>query len=396
MTILIGVGLIPLVSTTVDAADFNLADYPYKYYCSFSQQYPNYQYIVAVSNKQLFKIYHNGSYSYSATDLNTRLIHSISKSSSHQYWGVSSMYFPVDMYILTYDSVNAWQVHLPWLMTGNGSNVIAWDLSSEDYSTTVPSGMPEVVIEDIDSAIQGVLNGTTQTTTDANQIQVNISNSYTSYQNGGITQAEMQQAIDSAISQLNTLNSNSGNTLSDLIAVQNALTYAQTVQDELLLRPSTTIITNVQNVLQNVTTLVHQYQNGTVPQGQAMQQLRAYVYSLSQLLAGNPSVSDVEVINTGINTVNNFIEVISNSAELDKDVSDKSQQSDSEELEYLQSLETTSTISDLSPSQQMQSQASGVQPLLSVVWDNELIKIVLPLAAGFLVISVALGRKFKL
>lgn len=383
-------------STTVEAADFNLADYPYKYYCSFSSQYPNYQYIVVVSNKGVGKVYHSGSYSYSATDLNTRLTYSISKSSSHQYFGVSSTNFPVEMYILTYDSVNAWQVHLPWLMTGNGSYLIAWSLSADDYSTTVPSGMPEIVIEDIDSAIKGVLDATTQTTTTANQIQVGLGNSYTQYQNGSITQDQMQQAIDSAISQLNTLNSNSSNTLSDLMAVQNALTYAQTVQDDLLLRPSTTIITNVQNVLQNVTTLVQQYQAGTVPQGQAMQELRGYVYQLSQLLTGNPSVSDVEAINTGINTVNNFIEVISNSAELDPDVSSKSQQSDDEELEYLQSLETTSTIEDLSPSQQMQSQASGVQPLLSVVWDNELIKIVLPLAAGFLVISVALGRKFKL
>nr|CDL65816.1 unnamed protein product [uncultured bacterium] len=383
-------------STTVEAADFNLSDYPYKYYCSFSSQYPNYQYIVAVSNKQLLKVSHSGSYSYSATDLNTRLTYSISKSSSHYYWGVSSMYFPVEMYILTYDSVNSWQVHLPWLMTGNGSNVIAWDLSSTDYSTTVPSGMPEIVIEDIDSAIRGVLNDTTQTTTQAQQIQVNISNIYTSYQNGGITSSEMQQAIDSAISQLNTFNENSGNTLADLIAIQNALTHAQTVQDELLNRPSTTVITNVQNVLQGATTLLQQYQSGSVPQGQAMQQLRAYAYQLSQLMNGNPSISDVEAINTGVNTINNFIDILSNSTELDKTVSDKAQQSDSEELEYLQSLETTSTISDLSPSQQMQSQASGVQPLLSVVWDNELIKIVLPLTAGFLVVSVALGRKFKL
>lgn len=383
-------------STTVEASDFNLADYPYKYYCSFSSQYPNYQYIVAVSNKQLSKVYHSGSYNYSATDLNTRFVYSISKSSSHQYWGISSTYYPVDMYILTYDSANAWQVHLPWLMTGNGSNLIAWDLSATDYTTTVPSGMPEIVIDDIDSAIKGVLNDTTQTTTTANQIQVDVSNSYTQYQNGGITSEQMQQAIDSAILQLNTLNSNSSNTLADLMAIQNALTYAQTVQDELLLRPSSTIITNVQNVLQNVTTLVQQYQSGTVPQVQAMQELRGYVYQLSQLLAGNPSVSDVEAINTGINTVNNFIDVISNATELDKDVSSKSQQSDAEELDYLNSLETTSTIQDLSPSQQMQTQASNVQPLLSVIWDNELIKIILPLTAGFLVISVALGRKFRL
>lgn len=266
---------------------------------------------------------------------------------------------------------------------------------SNDLDNIVGVGITEETIINI---VNDSINGTTGTTSEANQIQTIINNYYTQYQNGGITQEEMQQAIADAIAQLNNLNDSDSNTLADLMAINNALTYAQTVQEELLLRPSTSVTQAVQTILQAVSELVQQYQNGTVEQAQAMQELRGYAYQLSQLMTGNLSVSDVEVINAGTNVVNNFIDIIANNSELDKEISEKAQQSNDEELEYLESLETTSSIQDLAPSQSMkaQAQSSGMQNLLTVLWDNALIKIVLPLTAGFLVISVALGRKFKL
>ena len=290
---------------------------------------------------------------------------------------------------------------------GNTSDIsnITWYGNQDDlygantYKPISDVDLPQgITIDDVNQAINDSLNKTTNTTIVANNIQNTINNYYTSYENGGITKEEMQAAIDNAISQLNDLSDNSGNTLADLMAINNALTYAQTVQDELLLKPSTSVITSVQTILQQVSNLVQQYQNGTVAQAEAMKQLREYAYQLSQLMSGDLTISDVEAINTGTNVVNNFINVIANSNELNKNVSDKAQQSDSDELDYLDSLETTSTISDLAPSKKMQTQAqsSGIQSLLSVVWDNELIKIVLPLTAGFLVVAVALGRKFKL
>ena len=114
----------------------------------------------------------------------------------------------------------------------------------------------------------------------------------------------MQQAIDEAIARLKTINESSGNTLADLMAINNALTYAQTVQEELLLTPSSSVTASVQTILQAVSNLVQQYQNGSVTQAQAMQELRGYAYQLAQLMQGELSISDVEVINTGYR--NNF------------------------------------------------------------------------------------------
>lgn len=273
---------------------------------------------------------------------------------------------------------------------------------SKDLKDVIGEGLTE---EEIIEIVNNSINATTNTTIQANTIQTNISNYYTQYKNGVITQEEMQQAINEAIAQLKTLNDTSGNTLADLMAINNALTYAQTVQDELLLRPSTSVTTSVQTILQAVSNLVQQYQNRTVTQAQAMQELRGYAYQLAQLMNGELSVSDVEVINAGTNVVNNFIEIISNNSELKKEVSDLSQQSDKDELDFIESIETDKSVEDLAPSKiYLQGQVSTtdtnggetIQDLFKAVWDNALVKILVPIFAGFSVIAVVLGRKYKL
>lgn len=394
LTIMLVASCLVVGSTTVEAAD--ISDYPYRYY-AYDSRAGIYYAVVSDYGYPDSKI--TTTASSNVLDPNTG---SIFSPGAHEYY---QQYSNHRTYFLTYTDFG-WQVSLPLIELswyGQPTTYLFFPADSGfDVSTIPPDGMPELVVDSMDEILRELddkLNGTTETTTIANQIQIDISNSYTQYQNGGITQAEMQQAIDSAISQLNDLNSNSGNTLADLMAIQNALTYAQTVQDELLLRPSTTIITNVQNVLQSVTTLVQQYQAGTVPQGQAMQELRGYVYQLSQLLSGNPSVSDVEAINTGINTINNFIDVISNATELDKNVSDKSQQSDADEIDYINDLqsETTKTVDDLAVSKTLDSSSvSESKNIFSLVWKNSAVKMFLPIAACFMVISVLLGVKYKL
>ena len=270
-----------------------------------------------------------------------------------------------------------------------------------DLTDIIGEGLTEEkIIEIINSSI----NETTNTTIEANTIQTTINNYYTQYKNGDITQEEMQQAIDEAIARLKTLNESSGNTLADLMAINNALTYAQTVQEELLLRPSTSVTTSVQTILQAVSNLVLQYQNGTVEQAQAMQELRGYAYQLAQLMTGELSISDVEVINTGTNVVNNFIEIISNNSELKKDVSDKSQASDKAELDFIEGIETEQSVEDLAPSKIYLNGAStqdsngggSITELFNAVWQNSIIKILIPIFAGFSVIAVILGRKYKL
>lgn len=277
----------------------------------------------------------------------------------------------------------------------------------KSYSNNLDNIIGEGITEEtIINIVNNSINATTGTTTQANQIQTNINNYYTQYKNGGISQEEMQQYVNEALANLNTLNDSSSNTLADLMAINNALTYTQTVQQELLLRPSSSVTTSVQSILTAVSNLVQQYQNRTVTQAQAMQELRGYAYQLAQLLSGDLSISDVEVINTATNVVNNFIEIISNNSELKKDVSELSQQSDKEELDFIESIETEKSIEDLAPSKiYLQGQTAttdnneggeNLTDLFQAVWNNALVKILIPIFAGFSIVAVVLGRKYKL
>lgn len=274
---------------------------------------------------------------------------------------------------------------------------------SNNLDNIIGVGITEETILNI---VNNSLNATTETTTQANQIQTNINNYYSSYKNGGISQEEMQQYVDTALADLQSLNNSTSNTLADLMAINNALTYTQTVQQEILLRPSTSVTTSVQTILTSVSNLVQQYQNRTVTQAQAMQELRGYAYQLAQLMNGELSVSEVEVINAGTNVVNNFIEIISNNSELKKEVSELSQQSDKDELDFINGIETDKSIDDLAPSKiylngqvstiTNNSNGDTITTLFQAVWNNALCKILIPIFAGFSIVAVVLGRKYKL
>ena len=272
-----------------------------------------------------------------------------------------------------------------------------------DLTGIIGEGLTEEKIIEI---INNSINETTNTTIEANTIQTNINNYYTQYKNGDITREEMQQYLNEALTSLKSLNDTQGNTLADLMAINNALTYAQTIQQELLLKPATSVTTSVQSILTAVSNLVQQYQNRNVTQAQAMQELRGYAYQLAQLLSGDLSISDVEVINTATNVVNNFIEIISNNNELKKEVSELSQQSDKEELDFIESIETEKSIEDLAPSKiYLQGQTATadnneggetITDLFQAVWNNALVKILIPIFAGFSIVAVVIGRKYKL
>ena len=273
---------------------------------------------------------------------------------------------------------------------------------SKDLKNVIGEGLTEEKILEI---VNNSINATTNTYNQATSIYNTIQNNYTLYKEGKLDKETLQATLTQAINQLNELNNNTGNTLADLIAINNALTYAQTIQQELLLKPSTSVTTSVQAILQAVSNLVKQYQTGTVTQAQAMQELRGYAYQLAQLIQTDTTISDIEVINTGTNVVNNFIEIISNNSELKKEVSDLSQQSDKDELDFIESIETDKSVEDLAPSKiYLQGQVSTtdnndgetIQDLFNAVWNNALVKILVPIFAGFAVVAVVLGRKYKL
>lgn len=273
---------------------------------------------------------------------------------------------------------------------------------SKDLKNVIGEGLTEEKILEI---INSSINATTNTYNEATSIYNTITNNYTLYKEGKLDKETLQATLTQAINQLNELNNNTGNTLADLMAINNALTYAQTIQQELLLKPSTSVTSSVQTILQAVSNLVQQYQAGTVTQAQAMQELRGYAYQLAQLIQTDTTISDIEVINTGTNVVNNFIEIISNNSELKKEVSDLSQKSDKDELDFIESIETDKSVEDLAPSKiYLQGQVSTtdstggetIQDLFNAVWNNALVKIFVPIFAGFAVVAVVLGRKYKL
>lgn len=274
---------------------------------------------------------------------------------------------------------------------------------SKDLKNVIGEDLTEEKILEI---VNSSINATTNTYNEATSIYNTITNNYTLYKEGKLDKETLQANLNQAINQLNELNNNSGNTLADLMAINNALTYAQTIQQELLLKTSTSVTTSVQTILTAVSNLVQQYQNRTVTQAQAMQELRGYAYQLAQLLNGDISISDVEVINTATNVVNNFIEIISNNSELKKEVSELSQQSDKDELDFIESIETEKSIEDLAPSKiYLQGQTATtdnndggetITDLFQAVWNNALVKILIPIFAGFSIVAVVLGRKYKL
>lgn len=400
----------PRVCTTVDAADLNLDDFPYKYYYEISPNdsyINNYNYIVAISTHSLVDISHSGSYSYYALDLNTRLKYTISRSTSHKYFGISASN-SANVYILTYSSINGWELHLPWIMYGNESYIITWDITKSQFSNTVPTGMPEININNIDDSIQNVLNGTTQTTTEAQNLQAGLATDYSSYQNGDISSQTLQVSVDNTVNSLNTLNNNTGNTLADLIAVQNGLTYAQTVQDKINadeIIATQTVTPSVQTSINGYVTQANnaysKFIEGSITQSYAISYIQKQIIRLNDMIGNQATkAADIAAVNAAINTVQNTSNSVHNYKELDKKISKKAQQSDSDELNYINNLqnETTSQLQDFAPSQKMnsQQQTEVKNNLLNLIWDNELIKMILPLAGACMIICVTLGIKYKL
>ena len=365
----------------------------------------------SINNYEIVNIQYNNSIGQWVSTFDNLKERSVSKPDSskfYQIYGVTYPYYGKCIYVENAQFVGS----------SNKMNVTLYsnyDISATEktkikkFSTNfdelnLPAGITENTIIDI---VNESINKTTQTTTQANQIQGNLTSDYSSYQRGDISSETLQVSVNNSVDQLNNLNNSSSNTLADLMAINNGLTYAQTVQDkinadEIILTQSVTptVQTNINGYINQANNAYNDFTSGNKTQSESIEIIQQQIINLNNMItSGQASTSaDIAAVNAAINTVQNTSNSVHNYSEIDKTVSDKAQQSDQEEIEYLNSLETTQTIQDMSPSQVMktQSQSGNVQPLLSVVWDNELIKIILPLTAGFLVISVALGRKFKL
>lgn len=271
----------------------------------------------------------------------------------------------------------------------------------------ITGGMTE---EEILEIVNKSLNSTTATTTTANEIQSNLTTSYNGYQEGTVSADTLQSDVTAATEELNTLSESESNTLADLVAINNGLTYAQTVQDKLNadaiidelqtdLKVSANVSSQITGKINEANSVYTSYTEGNITQSEAITQINQYITQLTKLITAETPQADIEAINAAVNTIANIRDSVNNYAELDKEVSEKSQASDEEELAYLDELtaETTSQLQDMSPEKEFSSQQiTAGQSVFALIWENEIIKRIIPLAACFMVVCVVLGIRYKL
>ena len=235
-----------------------------------------------------------------------------------------------------------------------------------------------------------------------------LASDYQNYKEGSLSAQSLQVSVNNTVDTLNTLNNKSGNTLADLIAVNNGLTYAQTVQDKInadeIIATQTvtsTIQLNINGYINQANTAYNDFTSGTKTQSEAIEVIQQQIINLNNIITSGQAqtAADVAAVNAAINTVQNTSNSVHNYSELDKTVSDKSQQSDEEELNYIDGLqsETTSSLEDLSISKSIDnSDTNEAKNIFSIVWENKAVQMFLPIAACFMIISIVLGSKYKL
>lgn len=171
----------------------------------------------------------------------------------------------------------------------------------------------------------------------------------------------------------------------------------------------TSTVTDQANVyITNITNVYNSYTAGSITLEDAKAEVEENVNSLSDL-AQEPTATlkDAITVQNGLTygqIVNDTLlqeqeEAYWNERDIDSSVSSKVQQSDQEEIDYLESLiaETEKTISELSPSKEFTpEQISTASEIVEGVWENPIIKKLIPVAACFMVVCVVLGVKYKL
>lgn len=153
--------------------------------------------------------------------------------------------------------------------------------------------------------------------------------------------------------------------------------------------------------------IFNDWQSGNLSTQYTLQQLNEILARLIALQeSGDLSIKDLIKINNNIEYNQTLILEVLQQSEFDywdlrdisPSVSSNSQQSDSDEREYVDSILPSTTIDEIAPSQilNQKTRDGNIQQFLMVIWDNALIKLILPVVGGFAVIAVVLGRKFKL
>lgn len=300
-----------------------------------------------------------------------------------------------DVYVNSGSSFSTQSVEVYTNVAWNSTEKKIASVYSNDL-TQLPQGITEEAIREI---IDQQLNTSTQSGQTAQTIINNTTNQYNLYLSGDIDSSTMQQNVSSNI---DTLSGLTPSTLLDAMQINNAITYNQTIQDEL----HNTISSDVQSVLsQNIDSAYDWYgwyteQPDRYTQEDTINKLNIFERNIADLIVNGTATTtaDINAVNAAINTINTIKSGITDRSDLSLGSSDKSQASDQAELDYLDELnaETTATVEQLAPSKNFTSTQTGeAQQVLELIWENEFVKRLLPMCAGFMVVCVVLGVKYK-
>ena len=400
------VGLCQREFITVDATDISEIEekYPYIYWL------PDYKTLI-VSNTALG--------GYTITDSNGILLRNLDEnvyeqtSTTEAYLLTIANYQQGDCYTLVYNEVTGWEARQPMmarkryvatvytapmvtLYSGervytNGVSVPSPYVSA---GSKLPSDLPP--FDDIQDAINAALNATTSVTTQAVTINNNINNTYNTYQSGGITEAEFNAQMEEYRTQLEALSNDSGATLADKMAVNNALTNLDITINQQVNNVSPELNTNLNSRRSSIGAIYRYYYEGRQDQSTAINNIKSQMDQAFALLQTYTSTADVNAINAFINQCNTYIEAIANYSDLDKEISESANASMESEMQFVDSLlaETTQSLEQLTP--QLDSvESTKALAWIGMIWENEFFKQVLPWCAIAMLVCLVLGVRYR-
>lgn len=396
LTTLLLAGLIPHVSITVNA-EVTLDDFPYKKFFA----YDDYYYAI-ISTVEITTSSATGNYPPSGyVDFNNGM--ATDATTNQEWYCVKGTYanggynYPEAYLCVWYPT--GWELRNGWQ---SGISLCLYPV--RDELTTLPTGFPTLEFESLEAA----LSKTSSTTNSALNIQSSVGSSFTNYQNGTIDLAALEAELQSALSQLETLAQASGNTLSDQIAVNNAITYTQTIQQ----------ITNTENIIETQTvtpaliTLLNQrratasnavadFYSKAKTQSETISALKDLSNSVTYLITNGSykNIADISAINAVLDFINTSINEVQSYKELDPDVSEKSQASDAEELELLNELVSVmqdQTIENKLQDQQIAGKSSNINSILEPVWNNKYFTYLVGTCGVLIIACIILRTRYRM
>lgn len=410
LTITVAVGLLPLVSTTVDAAEID--ELPYIMVLEDTRLNLTWVYAASApiriisesglaSSSYILDFGVLGGYSLVQLAYNdelktwntTGIMDAVDIGVNYYYiYGESTPY--TSGFVFWCDTefqTGVFNVTTNYALNSNEQSVLAG--YSNDMSS-LPAGLTESDIHDI---IDQQLNTQTRSGEIAEALNTQTQTVYAEYQSGVRTREEMQLLLDFYAEELSSLEPT---TLLDAMQINNALTYNQTIQQIITSTSSTTVQEYILETLEPAISTFMQWQQGVLPLPDAMVEMEVPLANLALALVDGTAktAADISAINTAMTFVQTLCENMSGSQDIDQSISEELQLSDARELDYFEYLKADAekTISDIAPSKNFtQTQKNDAKELLDVIWENEFVKRLVPLCAGFMVVCVALGVKYK-